>query len=191
VLVGDAACFIDPVFSSGVHLSTYSAMLAARSTNTCLKGTIDEQRSFDEFEARYRREFRVFYEFLLRFYDMHQDENSYFWSARKILETSEASNAAFIRLVAGAGTTSEEFFREKAGWMSKEFRERRASPINEKDPALVALRASGKAVVEEAFKGSSAEDRVVTSGLTTSADGQTWEIPKMPWKLSHMSAYGT
>ena len=54
VLVGDAACFIDPVFSSGVHLATYSAMLAARSINTCLKGTIDEQPCFDEFEARYR-----------------------------------------------------------------------------------------------------------------------------------------
>jgi hypothetical protein len=78
--------------------------------------------------------------------------------------------------------TAEEFFCGKAEWMSKEFRERRASPIDEKDPALSALRASGKAVVEEAFKGSTAEDRVVTSALTTSADGQTWEIPKMPWK---------
>ena len=48
----------------------------------------------------------------------------------------------------------------------------------------MALRASGKAVVEEAFKGSMAEDRVVTSALTTSADGQMWENPKMPWKPS-------
>jgi 2-polyprenyl-6-methoxyphenol hydroxylase-like FAD-dependent oxidoreductase len=44
----------------------------------------------------------------------------------------------------------------KSEWMSKEFRERCASPIDEKDPALAALRASGKAVVEEAFKGSTA-----------------------------------
>jgi hypothetical protein len=34
-LVGDAACFIEPVFSSRVYLSTYSALLAARSINTC------------------------------------------------------------------------------------------------------------------------------------------------------------
>ncbi len=39
VLVGDAACFVDPVFSSGVHLATYSAVLAARSINTCLAGS--------------------------------------------------------------------------------------------------------------------------------------------------------
>lgn len=31
ILIGDAACFVDPVFSSGVHLATYSALLAARS----------------------------------------------------------------------------------------------------------------------------------------------------------------
>ena len=97
----------------------------------------------------------------------------------------------FSRLVAGAGTTAEEFFRGKTEWMSKEFRERRASQINEKDPALVALRASGKAVIEKAYKGSTAEDRVVTLALTTSADEQTWEIPKTTWKPSHLSADGT
>jgi hypothetical protein len=34
-LVGDAACFIDPVFSSGMHLTTYPGLLAARSTSIC------------------------------------------------------------------------------------------------------------------------------------------------------------
>ncbi|TYB71029.1 tryptophan 7-halogenase [Nonomuraea sp. PA05] len=55
VLVGDAACFVDPVFSSGVHLATYSALLAARSINSVLAGRIGEQAAFDEFERRYRR----------------------------------------------------------------------------------------------------------------------------------------
>lgn len=35
VLIGDSACFVDPVFSTGVHLATYSALLAARSINAC------------------------------------------------------------------------------------------------------------------------------------------------------------
>ena len=38
VLIGDAACFVDPIFSSGVHLATYSALLAARSINSVLAG---------------------------------------------------------------------------------------------------------------------------------------------------------
>src|SRR2546421_4545785 len=85
VLVGDAACFIDPVFSSGVHLSTYSALLAARSINSILINDMDETRCFEEFEKRYRREFNNFYEFLAAFYDMHQNDNSYFCTARNIL----------------------------------------------------------------------------------------------------------
>lgn len=41
VLVGDAACFVDPVLSFGVHLATYGALLAARSVNSCLEATLD------------------------------------------------------------------------------------------------------------------------------------------------------
>lgn len=104
VLIGDAACFIDPVFSSGVHLATYSALLAARSINTALEGTLDEKTVFEEFEQRYRREFGVFYEFLMSFYNMHVDENSYFWSAKKITQGTESELQAFVELVGGVSS---------------------------------------------------------------------------------------
>lgn len=112
VLAGDAACFVDPVFSSGVHLGTYSALLAARSIITLLGGTagLTEEACFTEYEDRYRREFGRFYQFLLAFYDVHQDEDSYFWQARKILNTEERSNAAFVRLVAGLSEADEPLF---------------------------------------------------------------------------------
>lgn len=112
VLVGDAACFIDPVFSSGVHLATYSALLAARSINTVLQGGIPEERCFDEFERRYRREFGNFYQFLLSFYDTHKDEQSYFWEARKVLNTDEKANEAFLRLVAGVASSGERIYHD-------------------------------------------------------------------------------
>jgi halogenation protein CepH len=104
VLIGDAACFIDPVFSSGVHLATYSALLAARSINSYLTRRLDEHKAFAEFEARYRREFRYFHEFLLAFYDTTQDLGGYFWSARKVLDLSDTPKEAFIRLVGGAAS---------------------------------------------------------------------------------------
>jgi len=110
VLVGDAACFIDPVFSSGVHLATYSALLAARSINTCLRGELDEATCFGEFERRYRREYGVFYDFLLGFYEMHQEETSYFWQARKILKAEETARESFVRLVAGLSNRDEPLF---------------------------------------------------------------------------------
>jgi halogenation protein CepH len=112
LLVGDSACFVDPVFSSGVHLATYSALLAARSVNSCLRGTVDEDTAFAEFEKRYRREYANFYSFLVAFYDLNQDEESYYWSARKVLGSNEETNEAFIQLVAGVGSSSEPLFQK-------------------------------------------------------------------------------
>lgn len=117
-LIGDAACFIDPVFSSGVHLATYSGLLAARSINTCLAGALDETRCFDEFERRYRREYGVFYEFLLGFYEMHEDESSYFWTARKVINAEENNREAFVRLVAGLSNAGEPLFQSASEFVS-------------------------------------------------------------------------
>ncbi|MES2824012.1 MAG: tryptophan 7-halogenase [Pseudomonadota bacterium] len=123
ILIGDAACFIDPVFSSGVHLSTYAGLLAARSINTALKGTIDKERCFIEFELRYRKEFGNFYNFLMAFYDVGQGQEDYFWAARKILNTEEKSNEAFARLITGFSTegigkaaSTEEYFTLREGF---------------------------------------------------------------------------
>lgn len=115
ILVGDAACFVDPVFSSGVHLATYSGLLAGRSVNSCLDGLIDEKVVFNEYENRYRKEYRTFYDFLISFYDVEQSVEGYFWSARKVRNTKERDNAAFVSLVAGAGIAPDVFFQEREG----------------------------------------------------------------------------
>jgi halogenation protein CepH len=105
ILVGDAACFVDPVFSSGVHLATYSALLAARSINSILAGTVEEEPALREFEARYRREFGVFYEFLMSFYQMHRDEDSYFWEAKRVTNNEHRTEfESFVELVAGVSS---------------------------------------------------------------------------------------
>lgn len=130
-LVGDAACFVDPVFSSGVHLATYSALLAARSINSVLDGSLDEQEAFSEFECRYRDEYRIFYDFLLGFYDMEQDWDGYFWHARRVVNSKEAGNLAFLRIVSGGSTAPEDFLRMREGighaFANHVHRERRSS----------------------------------------------------------------
>jgi halogenation protein CepH len=124
VLVGDAACFIDPVFSTGVHLATYAGLLAARSINSVLAGDVTEERAFGEFEGRYRREYRVFYEFLSAFYDMQSNEESYFWKARKVTNFNATDLEAFVSLVGGVHSGEQAFtnadqlvgdFRESCG----------------------------------------------------------------------------
>jgi FAD-dependent halogenase len=105
ILIGDAACFVDPVFSSGVHLATYSALLAARSINSIMAGVLDEETALREFEGRYRREFGVFYEFLMSFYQMNRDEDSYFWEAKKVTNNEHRTEfESFVELVAGVSS---------------------------------------------------------------------------------------
>lgn len=121
VLIGDAACFVDPLLSQGVHLATYSALLAARSINSCLAGSVDERRAFEEFELRYRREYGLFYDYLTSLYDMNSDQESFFWAARSTLKTEERGNEAFIRLLAGEASAdpgisvAEDFFDARQG----------------------------------------------------------------------------
>ena len=100
ILIGDAACFVDPLFSSGIHLSTYSALLAARSINSILEDACGEDTYLNEFEARYRNEYAKFYRFLLTFYeDLEKEE--YFQRASEILKTGEQGANALVRLVSG------------------------------------------------------------------------------------------
>jgi halogenation protein CepH len=110
-LIGDAACFIDPLFSSGVHLATYSALLAARAINTCLRERLDEGRSFDEFERRYRLAYDQFRDLLMNLYDACEQEDSYFWTAKKILgaPSAETPSQSFVRLVSGLATAEQDF----------------------------------------------------------------------------------
>ncbi|MCB0122906.1 MAG: tryptophan 7-halogenase, partial [Caldilineaceae bacterium] len=104
-LIGDVACFIDPILSTGVHLTTYAALQVARSINTCLRNdadtTIDEQQCFEEFETRYRAEYARFYQFLVAFYDTNRNKDSYFWTARNMLNSKERGNGAFVKLISG------------------------------------------------------------------------------------------
>ncbi|UOZ06906.1 FAD-dependent oxidoreductase [Amycolatopsis sp. WQ 127309] len=113
-LIGDAACFVDPVFSSGVHLATYSALLAARSVNSVLAGDIGEEDAFTEFESRYRREYKLFYEFLLSFYEMHQQEDSYFWNAKRVTGSDSSELEAFVELVGGVASEEPVLARSAA-----------------------------------------------------------------------------
>jgi hypothetical protein len=62
-------------------------------------GTIDEERALREYETRYGREFGVFYEFLISFYEMNRDEQSYFWQAKKVTNNSRTEMQSFVELV--------------------------------------------------------------------------------------------
>ena len=192
VLVGDAACFIDPVFSSGVHLATYSALLAARSINSILTDGMDEARCFGEFEKRYRREFRNFYEFLTAFYDMHQNEDSYFWRARKVLHSEGTLEEAFVTLVAGGSSLYDEnqlvdtdnIDKIKQELYELENPEEDAAPYfgGEKEAFLDVLVQEATQIQTQASVGARRGDELplFEGGLIPSADGLRWREAAVP-----------
>lgn len=83
VLSGDAACFLDPLLSTGVHLATFSGLLAGASVGSVLRGEFAE----DEALAFYSQAYRQAYERLLimvSFFYRSFSRESQFFEADKL-----------------------------------------------------------------------------------------------------------
>jgi flavin-dependent dehydrogenase len=122
LMAGDAACFIDPVFSTGVHLACLAAFLGARAVDGILRGDADEAVALRTYEDIYRGAFERYLRFLYFFYDHNEDPDSYFWTARRILdhEPEDLSlREAFVRLISGGsdwGAMAPEVAQEHSRW---------------------------------------------------------------------------
>jgi halogenation protein CepH len=191
ILVGDAACFVDPVFSSGVHLATYSALLAARSINSVLADDLDEKTALTEFEARYRREYGVFYEFLVSFYEMNVNEESYFWTAKKVTNSGHTDLESFVELIGGvssreAALTASARIAERSAEFSAAVDRMATSddgnmvPLFKSQVVKQVMQESGQ-VQMKAVLGAGAEPELplFPGGLVVSPDGMRW-LPFRP-----------
>ena len=107
VLAGDAACFIDPLFSSGVHLALMSGVLAAAYATTALRNPEMGPEAARVYQELYMKEYHHFREMVRLFYSSNRTVDSYFWEARRILEGQDGEDsglsprASFIQAVAG------------------------------------------------------------------------------------------
>jgi flavin-dependent dehydrogenase len=109
-LCGDAACFLDPLLSSGVHLATFSGMLAAASISSIFRGEVSEQEAINFFEKSYRQAYLRFLVFLSAFYDINRGRDAYFWEAQRLTPADVDANnlkAAFLHLVTGLKDLSD------------------------------------------------------------------------------------
>ena len=103
VLAGDAACFVDPLFSSGVHLALSSGVLAAAYVTSALKDAELGRAAAAVYAQQYRQQYEHFRELARLFYDSNRTVDSYFWETRRITGVDESTPArlAFVRAVAG------------------------------------------------------------------------------------------
>ena len=103
ILVGDAACFIDPLFSSGVHLALSSAVLASAYVTSALRDPEMREPAAEVYTQLYMQQYHQFREMAALFYASNRTSDSYFWEARRITQTSDdvSPREAFIAAVAG------------------------------------------------------------------------------------------
>lgn len=103
ILVGDAACFIDPLFSSGVHLAMTAGILAAAWVVTALKRPAMAIAAGQVYKELYYRQYDHFRAMAQLFYASNRTIESYFWEARRLLGLDESitPRQAFIHAVAG------------------------------------------------------------------------------------------
>jgi len=188
-LVGDAACFVDPILSTGVHLATYSGLLAARSINSCLAEMVDEESAFTEFERRYRREYGLMYEFLIAFYGMHTSEQSYFWEAKKITNCPLSELEAFVELIGGVSSGEASLTRPEAiaqhlvsssHSLAKAFDETdgRVGGLGAVAFVANAMIGADRPMVQALLgAGTGQETPLFTNGLVSATDGVHWVHP--------------
>ena len=122
VLVGDAACFIDPLFSTGVHLAVSGAHLAAAYVTTALRSPALADAAAESYERLYRTQYRHFHELATLFYASNRARDSYFWEARRLTgATGRDPRTAFVRAVSGQAAVGYERSVLRHGVLPQDF----------------------------------------------------------------------
>lgn len=118
-MVGDAACFLDPLLASGIHLATYSALLAAAAIASVERGEVTEDEAVAYYESTYRQAYVRFMLLVTSLYQEYRGKNTLFWQAKQ-LTTGDVRDTdlmqAFARLV--TGSEDMRFAREGSGVLS-------------------------------------------------------------------------
>jgi flavin-dependent dehydrogenase len=102
-MAGDAACFLDPLLSTGVHLAMYSGMLAAASIASLVRGEIRETEATSYFEQNYRQAYLRLLVFVSAFYEA-RGKVGYFNEAERLSHYDADPGdikRAFLNLVSG------------------------------------------------------------------------------------------
>lgn len=101
---GDAACFLDPLLSTGVHLAMMSGLLSAASIASLYRGEVSEQEAISFYDRSYRRAYLRYLVFLSAFYNQYDGKESIFWMAQELTgHDVDGSNLqqAFTNLMSG------------------------------------------------------------------------------------------
>ncbi|MCD0453475.1 tryptophan 7-halogenase [Actinocorallia sp. API 0066] len=83
VLAGDAACFLDPLLSTGVHLATFSGLLAGAGVSSLLREELTEEEALGFYTQAYRQAYERLL-ILVSFFYKSFSRQSQFFEAQKL-----------------------------------------------------------------------------------------------------------
>ena len=103
VLVGDAACFLDPLLSTGVHLATFSALLAAATISAIFEGDLDEEQARGFYMKAYHQAFERLLIVVSFFYKSYNRQTQFFEADKLTRRERHMLNLyeSFLHIVTG------------------------------------------------------------------------------------------
>jgi flavin-dependent halogenase len=108
LMVGDAACFVDPILSTGVDLAMEGAFKAALAINTALKQPEITEQAMQWYEEEYKTKAGHFLQMAEHWYHGHRNRDDWFWKARSLVDPDSnlSIRQAFVLLTGGFTTGS-------------------------------------------------------------------------------------
>lgn len=122
VLCGDAACFIDPLFSTGVHLALSSGLMAAAYVTTALRNPSLTHDAAEAYTRLYMRQYSQFRDLARLFYSSNRAVDSIFWDVRRLTgDDARTPREAFVRATSGQSAQGYERVVLEHGALPDEF----------------------------------------------------------------------
>ncbi len=118
-LAGDAAAFVDPILSGGVDFAVRTGFTAAVTALRILAGD-DEPGLADEYDERFRREYKAYLRLARYWYGNNRSVDGLFWQAHKEIPAQATATPlrAFVYLTTGK-YAAEQHVRVFQEWQEK------------------------------------------------------------------------
>jgi flavin-dependent dehydrogenase len=104
LMAGDSACFLDPLLSTGVHLATFSGMLAAACVTAMAQGEVAEERALTFYDTAYRYSYERLLVVVSVFYESYRGKEDYFYRGQALTRSEVQRlhiHEAFLSIIAG------------------------------------------------------------------------------------------
>jgi flavin-dependent dehydrogenase len=119
LLVGDAACFVDPILASGIALALQGVLRATKAIRTSLEAPDLTGLSMDWYQDGYLEQANDFVDMANHWYHGQRLQESWFWTAHRLVDPSQnlSLRQAFVFISSGlTRETPEESIRYMGGF---------------------------------------------------------------------------